>query len=442
MAATPSHLTCHISDFYPVSHFEQLSKRVLSKSSNKKLAKNPHKAIASPREEIYKSMCREIQNADETNMNSLVHKASGILKLTHYDEINKARRPIVSWDIDGRRILKYDDGARTKIQKSTLPLTHERSWNKTFRKKSIIMDSIQEPIFGLKGLMYTDTNNNNRVGAEGEARCELTKLWEDYINTGDVSKLWESQEEEILSKGSKHSSRASTASVLSGASGATSMISNSSAATTQSLRRHRLGTAQKDHIKSWKSDSTIPSSYYTSSSSIGSKSSKNSKRKQSSKSTSKEDKEKVDRVQHICVVNGSAVSFKDFGFENFTNWFGDDSLLEANLQRSQPKVHLELDLTDVMNKDIKIRLLDGYRLEVEARRQLKGTEKSLRLKETLLLPKGYKAEDLIMCRTQTGKLIVQDVTSEPVRISSASAVRTKSKKGRTSKGKSQKQWRL
>lgn len=38
--------------------------------------------------------------------------------------------------------------------------------------------------------------------------------------------------------------------------------------------------------------------------------------------------EEVEKIQHICVVNGSVVTFKNFGFENFTNWFGDESILE------------------------------------------------------------------------------------------------------------------
>ncbi len=38
--------------------------------------------------------------------------------------------------------------------------------------------------------------------------------------------------------------------------------------------------------------------------------------------------QEAEKIQHICVVNGSVVTFKNFGFENFTNWFGDESVLE------------------------------------------------------------------------------------------------------------------
>lgn len=183
----------------PVSQFEILSKRVRKFPSKAESAKALETSVISPREEIYKSMLREIRNGDVTQMNSLVHKASGILRLAHYNEVNKGRKVTVSWDIDGRRVLKYEDISGT--EKSML---QRQSNAEQAKSKNSLLDSLHEPIFGLdthnlKVLSEYILNssysmkNSNGILEEGKkmAKNKVSKVWEDYIETGDVSKLWQ-----------------------------------------------------------------------------------------------------------------------------------------------------------------------------------------------------------------------------------------------------------
>lgn len=149
----------------------------------------------SPREEIYKSMLREIKSGDIPQMNSLIHKASGILRLSHYNELNKGRKVSVSWDMDGRRILTYED--KTGHEKSML----QRQSNLNQNSKQNLVSILNEPIFGmdphnLKTLSeFYDTSaksNNTYEASIGDLPNKtVSKVWEDYIDTGDVSKLWE-----------------------------------------------------------------------------------------------------------------------------------------------------------------------------------------------------------------------------------------------------------
>lgn len=47
-------------------------------------------------------------------------------------------------------------------------------------------------------------------------------------------------------------------------------------------------------------------------------------------------------------------------------------------------------------------------------RRIPGTSKLIHVKEVIVLPDGFRAEDLLMCRTKAGKLVVEELTSHPI----------------------------
>ncbi len=68
-------------------------------------------------------------------------------------------------------------------------------------------------------------------------------------------------------------------------------------------------------------------------------------------------------------------------------------------------------------------------LKVDAKRRVPGSSKPIRVKELFTIPAEYRAEDLLMCRTKSGKLVIEEITEEPI------LVKTDSSKRKTPKSK-------
>jgi len=117
---------------------------------------------------------------------------------------------------------------------------------------------------------------------------------------------------------------------------------------------------------------------------------------------------KPETLKKIFIVNGSVVSFNGYGFESFTNWFGDETMLRSE-SKTKPLVHKELDMSGFTNQEINMKLYGGNKLVVEASRPLRGRYPAMRFKDTLL-PKGLSVESLIVCRTKSGRLVIEDIS--------------------------------
>lgn len=298
----------------PSVEFNSLAKRVSSTVRKKRSSTaSSNSPKFSPRMEIYKSMLREIKN--EATMYSLVHKASGILRLTHYNEINNARRTSVSWDYDGRRVVTYEDyhgGETTRLQRDTLQQSPKKG----------LLDQLNDPVFALesqkiKVLSEYDSSQDKSNTDDEMYGLGLSKVWEHYIDTGDSKTVLRSGESILSKEPSREDVRHRPSSPFYNDRevgwGAQKQKSVRFGTRGQSMPIPSTKESRMDAVRESKSaTSTIA----------------RSTRSHASLASQLKNVEKQDRIQHICVVNGTCVPFRNFGFENFSNWFGDQEALE------------------------------------------------------------------------------------------------------------------
>lgn len=257
-------------------------------------------------------MLREIKN--EAAMYSLVHKASGILRLTHFNEINNARRTSVSWDLDGRRVVTYEDyhgGETTRLQRDTVQSSTKKG----------LLDQLNDPVFALESQkikVLSEYDSSQDKNNADEELYGLSKVWEHYIDTGDSKTVMRSGES-ILSKEPSRED----------------IHHRSSSTTFYSDREIGRGAQKQKSVKFGTRGESMPIPSTKESRMDAVRESKSatstiarSSRSHASLASQLKSVEKQDRIQHVCVVNGTCVPFRNFGFENFTNWFGDQEALE------------------------------------------------------------------------------------------------------------------
>ncbi|CAG7821043.1 unnamed protein product [Allacma fusca] len=113
-------------------------------------------------------------------------------------------------------------------------------------------------------------------------------------------------------------------------------------------------------------------------------------------------------LKHVFVVNGSVVTFKSFGYENFTNWFGDETMLSKE-KKPDDFFRRELDVWGFTNREISMKLFCGNKLLIEANRPVRGKLPAKKFKETIILPYHLSVESLIVCRNKSGRIILEEL---------------------------------
>lgn len=95
-------LSPSLSDYYPLSEFNQLSKNNLVKNLNKKNTRN-NKAVATV--EVYKSIVQELTSKQKPRLNALVKKASGILRLSNSQRRSTTNSSSDDFELDYNEVV-------------------------------------------------------------------------------------------------------------------------------------------------------------------------------------------------------------------------------------------------------------------------------------------------------------------------------------------------